>query len=78
VKKLMGQNCDVLNVSLRDKSRLKRGNDLWEKDFESVGQNLRNNPVDNVAKSNRSELVSCMRATELVNQSYKGVILTSQ
>jgi hypothetical protein len=33
VKKLMSQNGVVLDISLKDKSRLKRGNNLREKDF---------------------------------------------
>jgi hypothetical protein len=38
MKKLIGQNCVVLNIPLGNKSRLKRRNDLWKKDFQSVGR----------------------------------------
>ena len=56
---------------------MKKGNDLREKKFQSVCKDFRDDFVDDVTKANRPKLVSRMRATELGNQSYKGVVLIS-
>jgi hypothetical protein len=57
----------VLDVSLRHKSSLKRGNNLWEEKLQSVCQNLENNFIGNVTKANRPELMSCVGAIKLRN-----------
>jgi hypothetical protein len=63
VKKLMSQNGVVLDISFKDKSRLKRGNNLREKDFLSICYDFGDNFVYDFAKANRSKLVSRMRTT---------------
>ena len=78
MQEFMGQNSIILNVSLMNKSRLQRRYDLWEEKLQSFGQNLGDYFVDNVAKTYKSKLMSCVGAIELGNQSNKIVILASQ
>ena len=44
-------------------------------DFQSVGQNLRNDLIHNITKAYWSELVSSVRSTEFWNQCNVGMIL---
>jgi hypothetical protein len=49
MKKLMGQDGVILDVSVWDKSRLKRGNDLREENFQTVSKYFGYDLVCNIA-----------------------------
>jgi hypothetical protein len=58
MKKLMSDNCIILNVSRRNKSRLIWRNKVMKQPFEPVCQNFRDDLIDDIAQANRFELVN--------------------
>jgi hypothetical protein len=64
----------ILDSSFRHKSRLQRGDDLGENIFQSIGQNLCDDLVGDVAETYRSKLVHCMSTTLFGNQGDESMI----
>jgi hypothetical protein len=57
MKKLMSHNSVILNRPGGNKSRLMRRNKAMKKTFEPVCQEFGDNFVDDIAKTNRAELM---------------------
>lgn len=48
----MGKYSIILDISSRYKGRLERGNEMMEKNFEMVGQDFRDDLINDVTKAN--------------------------
>ena len=65
----------VLDTPIRHKSLLERRNDFGEDKFESIGQQLEDNLIGDIAKACRYEMIHIMNSTLFRNQGDQVMIL---
>jgi hypothetical protein len=75
VEQFIGKYSIILDIFGRYKGRLERGNEMMEKNFETVGQDFRDGLINDVTKGNWSKVVDSKRTQLFGNKSTKGVVL---
>lgn len=74
VKEFIGNKDIIRDKPMRNESTLGRENDLVKNPFELISQHLSNDFIDNITKTNRSEIPKFTRMLYLRNESYKGMV----
>jgi hypothetical protein len=59
----------------RNKSCLERRNDIRQKRLEPIGQQLGNNLINNITKTNRTIMMNNRSSNFFRNKSYKSMVL---
>jgi hypothetical protein len=75
---LMSQVEVILNMAIRNKSRLKMRYNVKEKRLEPVGKQLGDNLVDNIAETNRKKMLNRGSTQLFWDQSCERVVLFSE